>query len=139
MSALCPSPSAFNPSFHSGAAITCMCSLSALHFDETHGTRCLVSLKEHFRAEQHLTRAICLCSWILWCPAARLFVPGCFVNHAVLKCLSLSSAFHCSHWTHKHSLKSADTSVFTLYLLCFVFNSQLILLHHFHQFDLSYL
>lgn len=44
-----------------------MYSLSTLHFDETHGARRPVSLKEHLRAEQHVTRAICFCSSILWC------------------------------------------------------------------------
>lgn len=132
MSALCPSPSASNPSFHSGAAITRMCSLSALHFDETHGARCPVSLKEHFRAEQHLTRAICLCSWILWCPAARLCVPRRFVNHAVLKCPF-------PLWPLDTQTQPKKCRHFSIYTICFVLYLIPSSPYCIKDFDVSYL
>lgn len=58
----------------------CMCRLFLL-FDETRGARCPPSLKEHFRAEQHVTRAICFCTYILWC---QLLVCSC---HSALSAL----------------------------------------------------
>lgn len=80
-----------------------------------------MSLKEHFRAEQQVTHTIWFYSWILWYPAAWLLISQCLVNHAVLKSLSLYLPFTVATGLETQP-KIADTSVFTFYAPCLVFN-----------------
>lgn len=58
-------PSTADPTFDSRSVFTCVYSMFALPFDETHGTCCPLPFKEQSGAEQHAVSAIWIYSLIL--------------------------------------------------------------------------